>query len=88
MLIFVDDVCVYKESDKEWCRPFNGIRENKKKVSVTDGKMTTSELSQVLPIAAANNDRDLKRLLSSVNRDMHGSVPGIPLIEMLSPSDT
>lgn len=69
-----DDIRVYKENEMEWCGPVKIIRIDRK-VNITDGKTRRTYrigLSQVIPVQASNNDKDLKRLLcSTIRKNMY-----------------
>lgn len=83
-----DEVHVYREQDRKWSGPVKVMRTAGKEITVTDGvKYAMYGISQVIPFRADARDRDLRRLLTGLQKYTQGYAPGVFLTEVNELSD-
>ena len=83
-----DNLLIYREKEKEWMGPHRVARICEKEVFVDwEGKEKHFNLAQVLPMPREQGDRELKRLLQSMEQFKSNPPPGIFKTETLHPAD-
>lgn len=79
-----DEVRAYHNMERKWCRPVRIVRKLDKEIYVTDVMKTRIHgIAQVISSLAKNQNKDLQRILTSLQKYVQGYVPDVFIIETI-----